>query len=346
MRNLAWIMLMMALTAGCGGKGVAPPTVDPGTPAFATALDAAKLARLPATVNAAVAEIRGSVKLNGMTLLSDTGVPVPGSTAYGTILVRLVDPGDDILSVVETNPDASGDFSFEVAGPPRRGVLELRFRVQADLDGDGTSGDTVRQRFVLGMAAGKASVADFVLTQQTGLQPGAPAQGTPPQVIAAQITALDVDGKHVEFRASDFTAGQLVVDVDGDAKFDPLRDLTLADADNNSLPDASATLYARTSGYERLFGLVTRVDEFKREIDILVKDSAETSHSVTIVVDALAAVELYLPKEHDPAAQFAQLNLGQFMVGRSVYADGYFTDGATQRALTAFALTVLQPQAQ
>jgi hypothetical protein len=346
MRNLNWIVFGLLLAAGCGGKGAAPP-VEPGSPAFSAALSQAKLGRLASTANPAAAEIRGSVALNGITVLSEGGNPSP-TTGLGEILVRLVDPGDDILSIVETNPNSTGQFSFEVANPDRRGVLEVRFRVQADLDGNGTPGDTVVQRVVLGLAAGKVSTADLVLTQQAGLQPATPAQPgvTPPLILTAQVTAVDTEGKHVESRASNYSTGQLVVDVDGDAKFDSVRDLTLADADNDSLPDAAESLYASTAAYQRVFGLVTRVDEFNREIDILVKDSPELSHSVTVTLDPLAALELYLPKEHDPSAMFAQLNLGQFMVGRSVYADGYFTDGATNLELTAFALSVLQPQAQ
>jgi hypothetical protein len=315
-----------------------------GSAAYKAALDMAKILRLAAAPTTGVAAVSGTIKLTSLNVVNSAGTPTPGTGALGSLTVWIIDPGDDILTArFKTTPDATGAFTLQIPNPPTRAVLAVNFKVQDDLNGDGTPGDTISQRYVVALAADRTSKVNFDFKQQAGLQPTLPPPGggaaTP--VVVTTIVAQDPDGDHTVLRASDYKAKTTVTDVDGDGQFDPLRDLILADANGDSLSDSSATLYANAAAYADVYGLVTRVDEFKRQADVLVRVDKTTSYTVKLNIDPQAAIDVYIPAG-PPAGQFGELKLGQFLVGRNVYADGYYTDGGAQRAQTTFAFTVIQ----
>lgn len=340
---ISGIMAAALLTAGCNGGGskITDPAQQPGTPEFKAVVDAIKLERLAPAALAGGAAISGQLTLSGIQVLDSAGQPAPGS-GYGNILVRLVDPEDDILSIGETVPDSAGRFTLELAGQPRRGLLEISMSVAADLDGDGTGGDSLRQRVPLALATGKTATADIALRLQAGYQPGSalPVGETPPVVITAQVSTLDADGQRSFNRASNYSGNEVVASVDSHSGFDPQGELRFTDEDGDGLDDASQVFYASTAPFDTVYGVVGQIDRFKREAEVIVK-SGDSGYIVRVKIDPQAAVELYLPRT--PAGDsFAQLTPDQFLLGRNVYCDGFFTDGAAQREMTALSITVLQ----
>jgi hypothetical protein len=326
----------------CNGGGSAPsPANQAGTIQFKAAVDAARLARLEPAVLTTAAEVSGKLSLTGIQVVDEAGQPVAGS-GFGSIFIRIVDPGDDILSLVEGQPDAQGNFNLQIPDPPLRSLLEVRFKVEADLDGDGIGGDTLRQRVPLTLTAGRRASTQISLRQQLGYQPGVavPVGETVPVIIAALVETLDATGRRSFGRASNYSAGEVLSDVDGNSSFDPMTDLRQEDGSGDGLSDTSLALYTSPAPFDTIFGVVTRIDQFKREAEVIVK-SGDSGYIVNVLIDPMSVVELYLPKT-PRGESFAELKPDQFLLGRNVYCDGFFTDGSVQRAMTALSITVLQ----
>jgi len=149
--------LASALVVGCGGHSsipANPSSAAAGTPEYKAALDLAKVTRLATAATTTSAVVSGSIKLNGLTPLDDGGNPVP--IAGGSTFAWIVNPGDDILSAqYKTNPDAQGNFTLTIPNPPTRAIVAINFKVQNDLNGDGTGSDIISQRFAVALAPAK-----------------------------------------------------------------------------------------------------------------------------------------------------------------------------------------------
>jgi hypothetical protein len=306
-----------------------------------SAIEQARASRLPAAMASTQAQVKGKITLSNLTLVDNAGKPIPGNST-STLSVRVIDPGDDILSVSAGNADNQGQFALTLDSVARRRfLLEVSGNVQEDLNGDGIAGDRLLQRFPVTVLAGRVSTLKIALKLQSGLQPAAPATPgvAPPPVLVASVDALDTDGHRTNSIASDYRDTQVVVDLDGDGVFDPLRDGTLDDKDHDGLPDSLLAMYERTDSYSSAYGLITAVDQSQHTVQLLVK-SGNDVHSLRVKIDPFAATELYLPNApgSDP---FALIGFGQFLTGHYAWVDGYFTDAPTNAQFNALIATVL-----
>lgn len=232
-------LLMVATAASCRHTH---PFPEPGEPALEPPRP-----DLP-DAQGSSAEISGSVYLVGLTISdghaasaedpggfpgdpgggSGPGIGVPG------IRVKILDPGDDILSETVTVADGSYALSLDTSV---LGKLAVELEVAEDVDGDGSGGDLITQALPINVEAGKLATVDVTfalgLSSETG--GGLFPDGEP--VLFVEVFQADLNGARTDLLAQG-PNGELVIDKDGDQFLEPGDDAVYTDLDRNGVPDS------------------------------------------------------------------------------------------------------------
>jgi hypothetical protein len=326
-----WVALLVALlAAGChgGGNTLINDQNAPGI-ADATTTLAANDARMPVDDNPQAAGVEGVVKVKGFTILdpADTGEPGSGTSAVVgqvgdfQLLVRLVDPEDDILSA--TNPDVGGRFEMEYTGPVVNAKLEVQFAVAEDLDGDGTGGDTLRHSVPVGLRPGRVAQVNLTLSRQTADTPmGAPFPSVVDlelypesgELMIASYTGQDGNGFHNEFYGINFADGRTVFDTDGDQFLEPGDDVVGRDADTDGWIDSYESDFGASAEPQTIAGVVTNVSRANRTLTLTsVEDGTRQ-----VLVDPFTPIEPFTEANEF----YGELPLDTGLIGRQVQVFG------------------------
>jgi hypothetical protein len=322
---------MILILAGCRGDGAAdndqqsPDALDPGI------AEGANDERMLQTEVPEIASVEGLLVVEGFTILEPDDPP-PGVASAVTqvpdyrLLVRLVDPEDDILN--EAYPDISGRFALDYDGPEINARLMVEFKVEEDLDGDGTGEDMLTHSVPLGLKPGRVAQVSITLTrQETESAPGVPIPDVADQellpesgeMMIVRFTAQDANGYHNEYYGVLFATGQTVFDQDGDEFLETGDDFVGEDADTDGWIDAYETGYSGPlAAMEDVYiGIVINVDKANQTLTL----ELESKETLLVLVDPFTPIEpLSATNEF-----YGELPLDASLIGRQVQVSGLLT---------------------
>ncbi|GEM_PF-2204452 len=326
MRYAIWVVVG-SLIVMCGCKGGGADEMDDAL-SPAEQLEELSLDRLQGGTDEQTAIVEGLLTLEGMTLVE----PPAESAAVSQVpdprvLVRLLDPGDDILS--EVNPDLSGDFRLEYIGDALDAKLQVEFTVVEDLDGDGEGEDLVTQSVPLALAPGHvAEVSLHLALADQDAPPGGSPLGQEVvvavvgEVLLVELESLDTNGYHDEFYGVFFADGFTIYDVDDDQFLEPGDDYLGSDADSNGWVDPLEQGFsAPVAAMEVLEGTVTDVSIADQTLQVRLTDG----RLVDILIDQFTSIEPLTAESEF----YGTLPLDASLIGRRVQidavpvADGY-----------------------
>jgi hypothetical protein len=230
---------MMLATASCGGGGgaysnyapggdVSPSTGLPDAKAQLTSYLSQQAAQLTPYASSTKGSIKGTLAITGYTILDPrTMLPLPPGSAIGKVPVRLVDPEDDVDSIVY--PSLNGTFQFLNLPVLNRATLKVEFFVAEDVNGDRQGKDKVTYSLVVSVAAGKQTYLQITIKplQQPSPIPGY--TGTVPQI---KTYYNGPDGTRNRNLAIFGATGQTFMDSNNDGQFTS-TDFQFADANGN-----------------------------------------------------------------------------------------------------------------
>ena len=325
MRYAIWVVVG-SLIVMCGCKGGGADAMDNAL-SPAEQLEQLSLDRLEGGTDEQTAVVEGLLTLEGMTLLEP---PAEGAAVSQVpdprVLVRLLDPGDDILS--EVNPDLSGDFRLEYIGAALDAKLQVEFTVVEDLDGDGEGEDLVKQSVPLALAPGHVAEVNLHLALADQDAPvGASPLGQDVvvavvgEVLLVQLESLDTNGYHDEFYGVFFSDGFTIYDVDDNQFLEPGDDYLGGDADSNGWVDGLEQGFsAPIAAMELLEGTVTDVSIADQTLQVRLTDG----RLVDILVDQFTSIEPLTAESEF----YGTLPLDASLIGRRVQIDAVpVTDG-------------------
>jgi hypothetical protein len=230
-------MIMLA-TASCGGGGgnsfpssggdVSPSTGLPDARAQLTSYLSQQAAQLTPYASSAKGSIKGTLAITGYTILDPrTMLPLPAGTAIAKVPLRLVDPEDDVDSIVY--PSLNGTFQFLNLPVLNRATLKVEFFVAEDVNGDHQGKDKVTYSLVVSVAAGKQTYVQITIKplQQPSPIPGY--TGTVPQI---KTYYNGPDGTRNRNLAIFGATGQTFMDSNNDGQFTS-TDIQFADANGD-----------------------------------------------------------------------------------------------------------------
>ncbi|MDQ3023006.1 MAG: hypothetical protein M3R04_01280 [bacterium] len=324
-RWIAIVVALLSLTAcksGGGGPIVTPP-VDG---------KLAVLSGLPIGT-AAEAALSGVIALDGLTL-----APPVGAGTSASIMAKIIDPGDDILRETPIMPGNNFQIAVDQAVA---GKLQLEFSVNEDVNGDGTTPDTVVTAVPIDLPLGR--VASMNMTIRRGVRPASPPVGpqlgqaeevffpATGEVLLVDLTQSDASGPKSNFYAVT-PSDTSIFDADGDRFIEAGDDTIYVDNDENGWPDGSEAAYSNAdAGDLQLNGTVSAVSRVSREVTLRLSGSDILA---TVIVDPFASI---LPLAED-GTLLGSLILDQSLVGRTVQVYG-LKNGAENRAT----LVVVRP---
>jgi len=319
------VVFALLFIAGCKGHGGLDPE-QPAPGSFET-IDEDNQARLTPLTDAALKTVRGTLKVVGLTIADEQGLAVPADKSSLKLMARLVDPGDDILS--EIVPGGDGSFILQTTDNTVSAKLDVEFKVEEDLNGDGEGGDQVSLNMPITLRAGFEVRADITISL------GSPSnfdqaltggQGEPAgELLLVEYNSVDGKGEHHEFYGLFPQSGLVVYDKDGDEFLEPGDDLAGTDTDSNGWIDQNEVVFsdpmAASSSVE---GIVTGVSIADREMTLKTSDNqVYLAH-----VDPFASIEIY-----DQEGKFIGLtSLGDHLVGRSAHVEGVMVSSFTIEA--------------
>ncbi len=172
--------------------------------------------------------------------------PAPPELRYAA---RIIDPGDDIGSVPLPNPSnlsISGNYQFDGNEPDPLAFFNLRFIVEADLHGDGSTQTPISLNIPIALANGIGTLLEIIIHR-------------PRDSILEMIYEYEgPDGSRVARLQLDFMTDLLYFDLDSDGLFD---DLVAIDYNHDAIPDAHAP-YMEILDYTEttvVFGTITGI---------------------------------------------------------------------------------------
>ncbi len=312
------LALLLAVTSCKGGNNIVEP--DLFSP---EAIQQENDLRLDPAASPEESAVSGKLTINGFTLLDSAGMSVPDGPSAPRAAARLLDPGDDILS--ETIPNADGTFLLTTTELVRNAVVEIEFRVEDDLNGDGTPKDTIIQHVPVALEPGRMASIELELSkgQPEGLDIDlqAAAQGGNGEYLVTSYQALDGNGTHEDYYGTFFATGAVVYDTDHDQFLELGDDVSGSDANNNGWADNAEALFdAAPTSTAILQGLITSVNTAFQQFTVRQSDGTV----VTVDFQAFAALEV-LGKD----GQFVgPTSLDPHLVGMQAYVEGTQEPGA------------------
>ncbi len=325
---MRWMRLMgvLAVSAGlwgiggCGGSKADNQPAGQNVTAPQELLNAS-LARLSVNGAGDQTSVKGTLKISDFTLL-DNGPAQPSQLGASTgIFVRVIDPGDDIL--VAGNPDGNGDFELLFTGDVLLSRLEVEFRVQEDLDGDGTEGDTLRQSVPLFLEQGRVHSVDLEISRATALNLDPALLPEDGEVVIAAIDKLDAGG-HIATELAQLPAlGSLISDFDRDGFIEPGDDVAFEDSNLDGAADPLVTPPQAGSGsasIQTILGTVVSVSEERGRISVRTNDG----NIIDVSVSYFTPVERFVVSSQ--GGSFFSLAITE-LSQRDVQVTGYFDSG-------------------
>ena len=313
--------------AACGGSSATGNQIDPaGTELTALERLYASDTRLEDAAGKDVSELYGRITLDGLTLADDVaGVSQVSQIPEEKILVRLIDPGDDIL-IEEINPDLSGHFEFSTIEKLKTIYVEIGFDVAEDLDGDPETQDGILQTVPVTLKTGKAVEMDLVVScstedsaQNSLEQPGVmdvlrPEEGC---LVIVQLTIEDAYGFHEDIYGVNYFDATVVYDSDGDESLEFGDDYITGDADSDGMVEDfyDTVAEARVAGAkeELVHGVITKVNNSANNLTIKLADG----NLIQIMVDPLVAIEqISFAKDLKTSEFYGPLTLDAGLVGQ------------------------------
>lgn len=311
-----WLLVWLVLLAGC--RSSVPVQAQPDLGAGAQDIERANDERMTPTPEPQLAVLRGTLAVEGFTILDTEGLPAaePGAVAQTT--ARLLDPGDDILAAV--NPDPAGVYELSTAAPVTTGKFQVELRVQEDLDGDGTGGDQLIQTIPVTLRQGYTAELDLTLRRGVAEDVGPSTQLGPGEFAMAELSGQDAGGAHDEHYGVFFAENLVIYDLDRDGQLDLGADFAGEDVDNDGWVDPYEANFpgVYTMGGEDITGVVLSVN-VAEQLMILHADEGP----VVVYLDPFALIEPLAGGEEF----LAPLPLDEELVGRQVVVLGYPVPG-------------------
>jgi hypothetical protein len=288
--------------------------------------------RMAPTPDPQTADVTGSLTTSGLTAIlpgegGGAASAVPAQIPNERILVRLIDPEDDILH--EVHPDIGGSFSLSYSGTVVDAKLQVSMTVAEDLDGDGAGMEPIIQNVPLKLAPGHTAKVDLSMELVSGdVSPGSvpPYEGDlAPQagsVLLVNVSVQDASGLSENYYGVFFADERTVYDADGDNVLELGDDYAGEDSNLDGWLDPfEPDTEPGGVPFEPLFleGTVHAVDVSDRVLQLGVVDGSTQE----ILVPPTVSIEVY---SADPAGGFVGLQeLGEWMVGRFVHIDALET---------------------
>lgn len=304
---------LLVAAAGCkgGGSAVENNLFSP------DAIEANNESRLDPAADEQSAAVSGQLTITGFAVLDETGLPVADGPAAPKATARLLDPGDDILS--EDVPGIDGRFLLATTAPVSAGIVEIEFRVEEDIDGDGTGEDTIVQRIPIALKPGRTATLNLELSkgEADGIDSElvvAPQNGTG-EFMLTRYEALDARGSHENFYGTFFAAGSVVYDVDRDEFLELGDDVSGSDSNANGWADEAEAQFGADAGPQAfLQGVIAGVNTANQQFTVRLPDSSTT----TVILQPFAGLEVL-----DEEGQFVgPTSLGPHLVGKQAYIVG------------------------
>lgn len=329
---LAAAACALLLAAGCNGSGgdsngnfQPDAPVLPGQDAIGQVNDG----RLDQVGDPTSYGVKGTLGIDGFTVLGGDGQPVGIDQAIPELQARLLDPEEDILWA-QARPGVDGLYTMRYTvhapsqvvgnGPEEPGPIPGRFEVSVtvaeDLNGDGEGGDVLHQVVPLRLKPGVDVRVDLLLSRgdDRRVDPNLlPEQG---EWVLADLIAVDGNGAKDDLYGVFFFDGATVYDLDGDEFLEFGEDFYGPDLDNNGQIDDYELPSAPADGMFPLFveGTITAVNPSKLTLHLRTFESLE----YTIQLDPQTPIELWdihgLP--------IGSLPLTPQLVGMLAYAEG------------------------
>jgi hypothetical protein len=329
--NMGFCVMAMLVLAGCHGGDTQSLSPNAGAAFDAEELRLENEQRMAPTTNPQTTSITGVIKTDGMTLTVPEGgggavSAVPAQIPNERIMVRLIDPDEDILS--EVHPDIGGVFAMDITELVVDVELQVEFTVIEDLDGDGEGNEQIIQCVPLKLAPGRTTKVSLDLEL---VQDNSPAGGQQPyagdlapdvgSVLLVEVSVQDASGLSEDYYGVFFADGRTVYDEDGDDVLELGDDFAGVDGDLNGLvdpfePPAEAVDVPALPVH--LEGTVLSVNESQRILQLSTLDNL----TLEISVPPNTGIEVY---SASPGTFISQGELGDWMVGRYAFVDALET---------------------
>jgi hypothetical protein len=311
----------MVMVAGCKGGG--SDLDQPGNFFTPDAIQQANESRLEPAANLESA-VSGSLSITGFTVLDEMGQPGLDTNGAPKAAARLLDPGDDILSQVM--PGVDGRFMLSTTEPVSAGIVEIEFRVQEDIDGDGEGDDTIISRIPVALEPGRTATLDLELSK--GLAAGvdselalAPQDGSGGEYMVTRYEALDASGLHESFYGTFFGSASVIYDVDRDEFLEAGDDISLADDNTNGWADAPESQYGSAGAVAFIQGVISGVNTAKQQFTLRFDDGT----TATVNVLPFAGFEVL----GEDGLFVGSTSLGLHLVGMEAVVEGLQEPGGT-----------------
>lgn len=300
--------------------------------------------RMQESAEPLVAGVEGEVFVEGFTIL-EPDEPPPSATAAVSqvpdyrLLVRLVDPEDDILS--EGYPDEGGRFELAYTGPVLNAKLQVEFKVEEDLDGDGTGEELLTHSVPVGLKPGRVAQVSITLARQaTESAPGVPIVDIADQELLPEIgemmivryLAQDANGYHDEYYGVLFSSAQTIFDQDGDEFLESGDDFIGQDANSDGWIDSYEMGFAGSQSMdeETYIGTVINVHVADQTLTL----ELDNGEALLVLVDPFTPIEpLSINNQF-----YGELPLDSSLIGRRVQVSGL----AMAESLLALWIVVLE----
>jgi len=316
--NLVIVVVIVLLAASCRGGSTPVVTQNPdGQQAVLASLAAGTTGK---------ATLRGTITLDGLTPAGPVGTPTSG-----TVMGKIIAPGDDILKAVPITPGTQFEAVVDQAVP--LGKLQLTTSVNEDINGDGTTPDTVTLELPVNLPAGRISTINATIHKATKLTgPPTAGQGAAEDaffpatglLLLVDLAQSDAGGSKTDFFAVT-PGGSTVFDADGDRFIETGDDTAYADANHNGWPDTSeAALTDAAATNLKLSGTVAEVSRNARTLSLREDGAGSDATPDAVTVDPFAAI---VPLADD-GTPLGGLLLDQSLVGRQVQVYGVRDNGA------------------
>ncbi len=246
------VVAMVSCGGGGGGHrhlqpapGYSPPAEDraqpPGRLEAQQQLDQylqEQVSGLTTWPSATYGSIKGTLSIEGYTMLDPISLePLPLNGAIGAVPLRVVDPEDDVDSIVF--PDADGRFLFPDLPTLEGGTLYIKFLAAEDVDGDGRGIDMVECAVPVRVASARQTTVHI----QISPLPSALLDDDWTELAYAYALPIHLsyqyegpDGARHRELAIFATFDQFYMDADRDGKFTE-NDLQFDDHNSNGLDD-------------------------------------------------------------------------------------------------------------
>jgi len=343
------LLAVMLLAAGCHESNMVG-TPDLQLPDAGMTYNA-NVQRLQLASSTRVATLSGTVTITGFTVLDNAGKPVAPASAVTKVMARLLDPEDDILRT--TYPGTTGSYRLDYVQSLSQGKLRLTVRVQEDVNGDGTGGDTINQIFPVSLVLGRVCKLNITLAPASktfiGLLPSGGGI-----VLSTRIDQLDANGANTAQCGTFLAMGRVVIDQDKDGTLELGDDFSAPDADRDGWPDDSEAAYSGRGAitpvlgmpFETLSGQVRAVD--LAAYTLTVRDSTSGADRLVLYDPLLCSIEPYVPVTPEPGLgsepggsepgvepmpgydYFPPVPLDSSLVGRMVIINGFTTAAGFQ----------------